>query len=69
MANPRVLGLFPCGRGGWDEMPKRWACALGHRLEAETEDELVRKVQEHMRNDHGMEISRERIMRDLREED
>jgi len=55
--------------GGWDEMPKRWACALGHRLEAETEDELVRKVQEHMRNDHGMEISRERIMRDLREED
>ncbi len=50
-------------------MPKRWTCALGHRVEAETEDELVRKVQEHIRNDHGMEISRERIMRDLREED
>jgi len=47
----------------------RWTCALGHRLEAEAEDELVRKVQEHMRLVHGMEISQERILRDLREED
>ncbi len=47
----------------------RWACAMGHRVEAETETELVRKVQEHMRQDHGMEISKERILRDLREED
>lgn len=46
----------------------RWACALGHRVEADTEEELVRKVQEHMRQDHGMEISKERILRDLREE-
>ena len=50
-------------------MTKRWSCAVGHRVEAETEDELVRKVQEHMRNQHGMEISEERIRRDLREED
>lgn len=49
-------------------MTPRWTCALGHRMEAETEEELVRKVQEHMRQDHGMEISRERILRDLREE-
>ncbi len=47
----------------------RWTCALGHRVEAETEDELVRKVQEHMQLEHGMEISKERILRDLREED
>lgn len=46
----------------------RWTCALGHRLEADTEEALVRKVQEHMRQDHGMEISEERIRRELREE-
>src|SRR3990170_1218238 len=69
LGEPPGAWPIPCGREGWDEMPKRWTCALGHRLEAETEDELERKVQEHMPNDHGMEISRERIMRDLREED
>ena len=53
---------------GMHLMTPRWTCALGHRMEAETEEELVRKVQEHMRQDHGMEISRERILRDLREE-
>ncbi len=47
----------------------RWTCALGHRVEAETEGELVRKVQEHMQREHGMEISQERILRELREED
>jgi len=50
-------------------MAKRWSCAVGHRVEADTEEELVRKVQEHMRNDHGMEVSREKILRELREED
>jgi predicted small metal-binding protein len=49
-------------------MTRRWTCALGHRVEAETEDELVRRIQEHMRQDHGMEISRERVLRDLQEE-
>ncbi len=47
----------------------RWTCALGHRVEADTEDELVRKVQDHMHREHGMKISKERILRDLREED
>ncbi|MGH2452158.1 MAG: DUF1059 domain-containing protein [bacterium] len=41
---------------------------MGHRLEADTEDELVHKIQEHMRKDHGMEISEDRIRRDLRDE-
>lgn len=50
-------------------MTRRWTCALGHRVEAEAEEELVRKVQDHMRQDHGMEISRERVLRDLRDED
>lgn len=46
----------------------RWTCALGHRLEADSEEELVKKIQEHMRRDHGMEMSRERILRELRDE-
>lgn len=50
-------------------MTPRWTCVMGHRVEADTEEELVRKVQEHMRRDHGMDISRDRILRDLREED
>lgn len=50
-------------------MTKRWSCAVGHRVEADTEEDLVRKVQEHMRNDHGMEVSRDKILRELREED
>lgn len=45
----------------------RWTCALGHRIEADSEDELVQKIQEHMRHEHGMELSRERILQDLRE--
>ena len=47
---------------------RRWTCALGHRVEAESEDELVQQIQEHMRREHGMELSRERILRDLRDE-
>lgn len=46
----------------------RWTCALGHRLEADTEEELIQKIQEHMRREHGMVVSRERILRDLRED-
>lgn len=46
----------------------RWTCALGHRIEADSEDELVRKIQDHMRKEHGMEMSRERILRDLQDE-
>lgn len=46
----------------------RWSCSLGHRIEADTKDELVRAIQEHMRREHGMELSRERILRDLEDE-
>ncbi len=41
---------------------------MGHRVEADSEEELVRLIQEHMRKEHGMEIAAERIRRDLREE-
>ena len=46
----------------------RWTCALGHRIEAGSEDELVRRIQDHMRKEHGMELSRDRILRELRDE-
>ena len=45
----------------------RWSCAIGNQAEADSEEELVSKVQEHMRQEHGTEISRERILRKLRE--
>ena len=64
-----VVAVWKGSTVGGDTVTPRWACSLGHRVEAETEEELVRKVQEHMRRDHGMEISPERILRDLREED
>ncbi len=46
----------------------RWTCALGHRLEADSEEELITVIAEHMRKVHGLELSSERIRRDLREE-
>lgn len=46
----------------------RWSCALGHRIEADSEEELITRIQEHMRREHGVEMSRERIARDLRDE-
>jgi hypothetical protein len=46
-------------------MERRGICHLmGDRVEAATEEELVRRVQEHMRQDHGM-VSRGRILRRL----
>ena len=47
---------------------RRWTCALGHRIEADTEEELIVKIQDHMRREHGVEMSRERIQRELRDE-
>lgn len=45
-------------------MKMRWACAMGHPVEADTEDELVRKAQEHMQKEHGKSVSREEVLRD-----
>jgi predicted small metal-binding protein len=42
---------------------------MGHRIEADDEEELVRLVQEHMREQHGMELSRDRLLRQIREEE
>lgn len=44
-------------------MKMRWACAMGHPVDAENDEELVRKAQEHMKKDHGQEVSREEVLR------
>jgi predicted small metal-binding protein len=49
---------------GVREMKMHWACAMGHPVHADGEDELVRKAQEHMQKDHGMKVSREEVLRD-----
>src|SRR3972149_1956466 len=36
------------------EMKMHWACSMGHPVEANSEEELVRKAQEHMQKEHGL---------------
>ncbi len=45
-------------------MKMHWACAMGHPVEADNEEELVRKAQEHMQKEHGMTVSRDEVLRD-----
>ncbi len=44
-------------------MKMRWACAMGHPVEADNEEELVRRAQDHMKNDHQQDVSREEVLR------
>ena len=45
-------------------MRMHWTCAMGQPVEANDEEELVRKAQEHRQNEHGMKVSREEVLRD-----
>ncbi|HLE77657.1 MAG TPA: DUF1059 domain-containing protein [bacterium] len=40
-----------------------WACSMGHPVTADSEDELVKAAQEHMKKEHGMDISRDEVMK------
>lgn len=51
------------GRWGMQKMHQTWACAMGHTVHAESDDDLVRKAQEHMRKEHGQSISREEVLK------
>ncbi len=53
--------------GGRARIRKRWACAMGHTVHADSDDELVRKAQEHMKKEHGMNISREEVLKGAHE--
>ena len=44
-------------------MRKYGACSMGHMVHADSEDDLVRKAQEHMKKEHGMDISREDVLK------
>ena len=47
---------------------RRWTCALGNRVEADSEEDLIVKIQDHMRREHGVEMSWERVERELLDE-
>jgi len=36
---------------------------MGHMVHGDSDDDLVRKAQEHMKKEHGMEISREEVLK------
>ena len=44
-------------------MHQHWGCSCGHVVHADSEDDLVRKAQEHMRKEHGKEISKEDVLK------
>lgn len=48
-------------------MHKHWSCAAGHVVHADSDEELVRKAQEHMRKEHGKQISREEVLKGAHE--
>ncbi len=48
-------------------MHKHWACAMGHTIHADSDDELVRKAQDHMKKEHGMDIPREEVLKSAHE--
>ena len=44
-------------------MHMHWSCATGHVVHGDSEDEIVKRAQEHMKKEHGKEISREEVLR------
>lgn len=48
-------------------MHKHFVCAMGHVVHGDSDEELVKKAQEHMKNEHGMDISREEVLKKAEE--
>lgn len=48
-------------------MHKHWACAMGHVVHADSDEELVKKAQDHMKKEHGMTVSREEVLKQAHE--
>ncbi len=48
-------------------MHKHLACACGQVLHADSDDEMVRKAQEHMRTAHSKNITREEVLKMAKE--
>jgi predicted small metal-binding protein len=68
ITDARILSGFE-NLGRWRNMKMHWACSMGHPVTADNEAELVRKAQEHMKKEHGMNISREEVMRQAKRQD
>lgn len=49
-------------------MHKHVVCGCGQVVHADSDDELVKSMQEHMRKAHGKEISREEVLKMATEE-
>ena len=43
-------------------MHKHLTCECGHMIHADSDEEMVRKAQEHMRAAHGKTITREKVL-------
>lgn len=44
-------------------MHKHMHCSCGHMIHANSDEEMVRKAQEHFRKVHNQEISREEVLK------
>ena len=43
-------------------MHMHWTCGCGYMVHADSEDDMVRRVQQHMREAHNQEVSPEEIL-------
>jgi predicted small metal-binding protein len=48
-------------------MHKHFTCTCGRIVHADSDDDMVRRVQEHMKTDHGKNITREEVLKMARE--
>ncbi len=48
-------------------MHQHLTCACGHVVHADSDDELVRKTQEHMKTAHAKNITREEVLKMAKE--
>lgn len=45
------------------KMHMQWTCACGHVVHADSEQELVKKAQDHTRTTHGKQMTREEVLK------
>lgn len=48
-------------------MHKHWTCTCGHMVHADADDDMVRRAQEHMKKEHGKNITREEVLKMAKE--
>ncbi len=48
-------------------MHKHFTCACGYVIHADSDDDMVRKTQDHMKTVHGKTMSREEVLKMAKE--